>query len=63
MLASDWSIPAAEQTTPEAGVPVVHDAVAVVGALQRELERVPGVVHPLVRQHIQIVHSHMLVSK
>lgn len=35
----------------------MHDAVAVVLRAQGELERVPGVVNPLVRQHIQVVHS------
>ena len=33
----------------------MHDAVTVIGRVQRELERVPGVVHPLVRQNIEIV--------
>ena len=33
----------------------MHDAVAVVGRVQRELEGVPGVVHPLVRQDVEIV--------
>ena len=33
----------------------MHDAVTVVGRVQWELEGVPGVVHPLVRQNVQIV--------
>ena len=40
----------------------MHDAVAVVLCVQRKLERVPGVVDPLVRQHIEVVHVHVLPS-
>ena len=50
-----------EERRLEAGVPVVHDAVAVVRRVQRELERVPGVVNPLVRQHIEVVHPDVSV--
>ena len=39
----------------------MHDAVTVVGRVQRELEGVPGVVHPLVRQNIEIVDPDMSV--
>ena len=39
----------------------MHDAVAVVGRVQRELEGVPGVVHPLVRENIEIVHPDVSV--
>ena len=35
----------------------MHDAVAVVVGAQGELEWVPGVVYPLVRQHVQVIHS------
>ena len=69
---------AAEEAAAEAGVSVVHDAVAVVpgmtahyypqqlqecGSLcvEGELHGVPGVVHPLVRQHVEVVDPHVLV--
>ena len=35
----------------------MHDAVTVVWSSKRELKRVPGVINPLVRQDIEIVHS------
>ena len=47
----------------EGSVPVVHDAVAVVLRVQVELERVPRVVNPLVRQHVEVVNANMLVSE
>ena len=46
----------------EGSVPVVHDAVAVVLRVKRKLERVPGVVDPLVRQHVEVVDVHVLAS-
>ena len=54
---------AAEEAAAEAGVSVVHDAVAVVLRVQVELERVPRVVNPLVRQHVEVVNANMLVSE
>ena len=41
----------------------MHDAVAVVVRVQIELERVPGVVNPLVRQHVKVVNMDMLVPE
>lgn len=40
----------------------MHDAVTVVRSLQWELERVPGIVHPLVRENIEIVDPDVAVS-
>ena len=56
-------LPAPEEAAPEAVVSVVHDAVAVVLRVQVELERVPRVVNPLVRQHVEVVNANMLVSE
>ena len=39
----------------------MHDAVTVVRSVQRELEGVPGVVNPLVRQYIEIIDPDMSV--
>ena len=39
----------------------MHDAVTVVRSVQWELEGVPGVVHPLVRENIEIVHPDVSV--
>ena len=39
----------------------MHDAVTVVRSVQRELEGVPGVVNPLVRQNIEIIDPDMSV--
>lgn len=51
----------AQQPAPETVVPVVHDAVAVVRRVQVELQRVPGIVDPLVGQHVQVVDAYVLV--
>lgn len=46
----------------EGGVPVVHDAVTIVLGAKWELERVPRVVDPLVREDVEVVHVHVLTS-
>ena len=41
----------------------MHDAVTIVLGAKRELERVPGVVNPLVGQHVKVVNTDMLVPE
>ena len=40
----------------------MHDAVTIVLGAKWELERVPRVVDPLVREDVEVVHMHVLTS-
>ena len=40
----------------------MHDAVTIVLGAKRELERVPRVVDPLVREDVEVVHVHVFTS-